>query len=131
MAANNVRRYQMVPGKSVQGLVYAVENALYEKNMDVQRIGGTGNSEILQARVKGGRVKQLVGLDKALTVRMSWDENGIQMETGEGKWVDKGVTMAVSMFVLWPLAITSGAGIYQQMKLNDNIWKAADAYMYA
>ena len=76
-------------------------------------------------------MKQLVGLDKALTVRVNWDENGIQMETGEGKWVDKGVTMAVSMFVLWPLAITSGAGIYQQMKLNDNIWKAADAYMYA
>ena len=37
--------------------------------------------------------------------------------------------MTVSMFVLWPLTVTSGVGIYKQKKLIDNLIAEMDSYM--
>ena len=39
--------------------------------------------------------------------------------------------MAVSMFVLWPLMLTSGYGIYKQKKLPENIRKVLEEYVNA
>ena len=78
---------------------------------------------VVQGRVKGGKAKQWIGMDKAITVKLS-DQNALlTIEIGESKWVDKGVAMTVSMFVLWPLAITSAIGMAKQAKLPEKIFR--------
>ncbi len=125
--ANHIYTYQISGGRSLYGLVSAVENHLSdEEGMETQRLTDEKGATVLQARAKGGKWKQFIGLDKALAVRFSKvGSNEVRMEVGESKWVDKGVVMTVSMFVLWPLAVTSGVGMYKQAKLPEHVDKAA------
>ncbi len=130
--ANQVYTYKVNPGKSVEGLICAI-SAMLEKQekMDIQRLtDGNSSYTALQARLKGGTGKQLIGMDKAATVRfITISSEKVRIEIGEAKWADKGAVLALSMFVLWPLAITSGIGIYGQMKLPSKIKAAADEYL--
>lgn len=123
--------YHMAGGMSLKGAADAVDSYLrLKENMDTQQLYGTDASQIiLQARAKGGTVKQLVGMDKAITVRFSKDStNNVTVEIGEAKWGDKAAVMAVSMFVLWPLTVTSGIGLYKQSKLPQKIKSVLDGY---
>lgn len=130
--ANQSYTYQLSQGRSLNGLISAVNKYLSgTENMETQRVASENDEyTMLQARVKGGTWKQLVGLDKAVTIRFikkSYDS--VCMEIGEAKWADKGAVMTVSMFVLWPLAVTSGIGMYKQGSLPGKIKDAADSYM--
>ena len=109
--ANQSYTYTMKEGKSLLGLVTAVETYLSNtEKMETQRVNGeNGDYVALQARVQGGSWKQLFGMDKAITIRFIKETyRKVRMEIGEAKWVDKGGIMLLSMFVLWPLTITSG-----------------------
>ena len=124
--------YELKGGKDVYGLVSAINNYLSDtEKMETQRVTGEGEGYIaLQARVKGGNWKQIIGMDKAITIRfIKKSGNSVCMEIGEAKWVDKGGIMLLSMFVLWPLTITSGIGMYKQGSLPGKIRNVADDYM--
>lgn len=129
--ANQSYTYQMKAGKSKAGLISAVKEYLSSvEKMETQIVTDEEGYNILQARAKSGKWKQFVGLDKAITIRfIKKSDREICMEFGEAKWVDKGVAMATSMFILWPLAVTSGIGIYQQSQLPAKIKEVADKYM--
>lgn len=129
--ANQSYTYVMKAGKNFFGLVSSVEKYLNGvEKMETQRVKGENSDYVaIQARVRGGAWKQVVGLDKAITIRFIKESSDkIRMEIGEAKWVDKGGIMLLSMFVLWPLAITSGIGTYKQGRLPGKIKEAADAY---
>lgn len=123
--------YTLPYGKSLDGMISATRQYLsVVEGMDVQALkGGDSNTMIIQARARSGVLKQFVGMDKALTVRFTGNENTVTVEFGEAKWGDKAAVMAVSMFVLWPLTVTSGYGIYKQKKLPGNIRKVLDEYV--
>lgn len=100
------------------------------QGMETQRIhNAESNFSIVQARTKGGKVKQFVGLDKAVTLRFIASPGVVNVEIGEAKWVDKSVVMTISMFILWPLAATSGVGFYKQQKLLNDLNAEMDTYM--
>lgn len=129
--ANQSYTYDLVAGKSVSGLISAVDTYLSDtEKMETQRVSDEGGGYVaLQARVKGGNWKQVIGMDKAITIRFikeTW--NSVRMEIGEAKWIDKGGIMLLSMFVLWPLTITSGIGMYKQGSLPGKIRGVADEY---
>lgn len=129
--ANQSYTYELMAGKSVSGLISAVDTYLSNtEKMETQRVSDEGGGYVaLQARVEGGNWKQIVGMDKAITIRFikeSW--NSVRMEIGEAKWIDKGGIMLLSMFVLWPLTITSGIGMYKQGSLPGKIRSVADEY---
>ena len=128
----SIQTYMLNENKTLNGAVDAVTKFLrLSKNMDTQ-ILTTGNGRMIQARTKGGKFKQFIGLDKALTVKInSMNSNELEIEIGEGKWVDKGVVLTVSMFVLWPLAVTSGVGIVQQIALQKQVEKEIAFYLSA
>ena len=44
------------------------------------------------------------------------------MEIGAGKWIDKAAAGTVSLFLLWPLAITAGFGAWEQMQMPDKVF---------
>ena len=46
----------------------------------------------------------------------------LTVEIGAGKWIDKAAVGTVSMFILWPLAVTAGFGAWEQMKMPDKIF---------
>lgn len=131
--ADQIYTYEVKGGRTERGLITAIEeNLSLVENMETQVTTDETGCAVLQARVRKGKWKQLIGLDKAITVRFNTKTAGeICMELGEAKWADKGTVMTVSMFVLWPLAITSGIGIYQQKKLPEKIKNVADIYMGA
>lgn len=131
--ANQQYMYTLSYGKSVSGMIDAARQYLAAaENMEVQMLnGGSANVTILQARARSGGFKQLVGMDKALTIRFTESGSTATVEFGEAKWGDKAAVMAVSMFILWPLTLTSGYGIYKQKKLPENIRKVLEEYVNA
>ncbi len=129
--ANQVFIYERRAGKSVKGLVDAVNAYLSgTENMQTQILVDESGKQVLQARANNGRFKQLVGMDKAITVRFGEkNPSSISMEIGEAKWADKGAIMTLSMFVIWPLFITSSIGMYKQGKLPGRIKNVAEEYL--
>lgn len=124
--------YQLTSGKSITNLIQQIEAFLREQEkMQSQRVPCSNpDYTVLQARVNGGNVKQLIGMDKALTIRFIGSNDGkVTIEFGEAKWVDKGAVMLLSMFVLWPLTITSGIGMYKQGRLPKKIREVINAYL--
>ena len=120
--------------KTPQGIAEAVANFLSTReNMETQVFVPDTNGSlcVVQGRVRGGGIKQFLGLDKAITVRLTVLQNkqAVNVEIGEAKWGDKAAVLAVSMFVLWPLAITSAFGIYQQKQLPQKIIGAIQEYL--
>lgn len=46
----------------------------------------------------------------------------LTVEIEAGKWIDKAAVGTVSMFILWPLAVSSAFGAWEQMKMPDKIF---------
>lgn len=127
--AENVLMYNIRSGKTIGGAVEAVRTYFHSENMETQYFL-RNDCHIVQARVKSGKLKQLVGLDKAIEVRFTpVNNNGsVTVEIGGAKWADKAAVMATSMFILWPLAITAGIGIYGQSQVTKKAKKVIEAY---
>ncbi|MBE6617950.1 MAG: hypothetical protein E7627_08445 [Ruminococcaceae bacterium] len=110
-------------GKTTQDIAMIVRNYLeMNEGMESQTFATPEGGAVIQARSRGGSFKQFVGLDKAITVKINpISETHVSVDIGEGKWIDKGIAMTVSWFVLWPLAVTSGIGMYKQSQLPKKI----------
>jgi hypothetical protein len=123
--------YTLKDGKDIQGMTAAVNTFLtYAENMETQVLTLEGGNIIIQARARSGALKQWIGMDKAITVKINKLEGSqVAVDVGSAKWGDKAGAMAVSMLVLWPLAVTSGIGMYQQSKLPDQIKNAIMTYL--
>ena len=123
-------------GKNPQGLVEAVIDFLSKsENMETQLMipDPEGNVCVIQGRARGGGYKQFLGLDKAITIRLDVmrGKRAITVEIGAAKWGDKGAALAAGWFVFWPLAVTSGVGIYQQKQLPNKILGVIQQYLDA
>lgn len=127
--ANTCFSYSIPDGKNVSGLISAVDTCLTKEKMTTQKLTDELGNKVLQARASGGKWKQFLGMDKAITIRFKESKESVSVEIGDAKWVDKGAVMVTSLFVLWPLALTSGYGLYKQGKLPDMIRGAATAYI--
>ena len=128
--ANHMYTYTLREGKSVDEVEDLVTRFLYNEKMEVQTLGHPG-CKVIQARLAKAGVKKLLGMDKAIEVRLSQEGQRLVVEMGNAKWADKAVAMAVSVFVLWPLAITSGVGIYKQNELFEQIRFLIDRYFFS
>ena len=123
--------YAMREGKNIQGIATAVNSFLtYSENMETQIINLEGGDVMIQARARGGSWKQWVGMDKAITVKLNkLGTDQVAVDIGSAKWTDKAGVMAISMFILWPLTITSGIGMYKQGKLPGELKNAILLYL--
>ncbi len=127
----NVKNYPTTAHSAADLVNRMYDYLSFYQRMDTQRIYDEGGrTTILQARTPGGALKQIIGLDKAVTIRFTETAQGISVEIGEGNWIDKSIVMTTSMFILWPLAVTSGVGIYKQRKLLKDIEHELDSFMW-
>ena len=128
--ANRMYTYTFREGQTVDEVADLVIRFLHNEKMEVQTLGHPG-CKVIQARLGRVGLKRMVGMDKAIEVRLSHEGQRLVVEMGNAKWADKAVVMAVSMFVMWPLAITSGIGIYKQNELFEQIRTVIDRYFFA
>jgi hypothetical protein len=103
-------------------LISSIESWLTGENFNVQKLKiEEDNSTLLQVEKKGGW-RRFVGMSTALNIIFRQETDYLNVEIGAGRWIDKGVVGAVSLVVLWPLAVTAGVGAWQQSKMPERVY---------
>ena len=124
---NNGNIYVLPEGITVNDAAINLKRYLMnEESMEVQILKLENGSCFVQARTRGGKLKQWAGLDKIVSVKLTpVGENNMIVEIGGGKWKDKVFSGAVGWFIAWPFAVTTVIGAYKQgtlpRKVIDNI----------
>ena len=114
-------RLFICPPDGINKLITDLRLWLEGQNFNCQNIPTEENEILLQISQKGSW-RKFVGMATALNVSFRLKENMVTVEIGAGKWIDKAAAGTVSLFVLWPLAVTAGIGAWQQMKLPEKIF---------
>jgi hypothetical protein len=114
------RRYMCTPDDAPQ-LVYDLKAWLDSQGFDTQQVNADDESLLLQIKKRGGW-RDFVGMATSLNILFHQSDDMLTVEIGAGKWVDKAAVGTVSLFILWPLAITAGMGAWEQMKMPDKIF---------
>ncbi|MEW6771679.1 MAG: hypothetical protein AB1330_09890 [Bacillota bacterium] len=105
----------------------AVEIWFRRREFETQRLGDD-RTFVVQAK-KGGTLAAVAGMSYALSVRFRQREDGVEVETGAGKWMDKAAAGTVGWLAFLPLAITAGIGFYNQGKLGDELLTFLEHYV--
>ena len=114
------RRYTC-PEEDAVRLIQDVKGWLDSQGFDTQQLSADDQSLLLQIKKRGGW-RDLVGMATSLNILFHQNADTLTVEIGAGKWVDKAAVGAVSLVILWPLAITAGMGAWEQMKMPDRIF---------
>jgi len=114
------RRYAC-SSDDVAQVIGEVRGWLNSQDFDTQQMGTDEDSLLLQIK-KRGSWRDLVGMATSLNIVFHTGDDTLIVEIGAGKWVDKAAVGTVSLFILWPLAITAGMGAWEQMKMPERIF---------
>lgn len=123
--------YTLTGGKTLSTVANAMAHYLTDtQKMESQILTANDGALLVQARGRHDGVKQWIGMDKAITVKLTaLQGKAFQVEIGHGQWLKKSLVMSVSMVVLWPLFVTSGIGIVKQSQLPGQIEQALQRYL--
>ena len=123
----DVRHYRAA-SLNHQDLVSHMRAWFVNQDFEVQSLKTEDGADLLQVAKKGGW-RKLVGLSTALNVVVRCKDSDLTVEVGAGRWIDKAAAGTVSMFVLWPLAVTAAIGAWQQMKMPERTFGAVEEYI--
>jgi hypothetical protein len=115
-------------GLNVQQVVDSLTAWLSAENFDRQVLTGPDGALVIQVGKKGGWRKAL-GMSTALNVILRYTDPYLVVEIGAGRWADKAIVGAISMVVLWPLAVTSAIGTWQQMKMPERVFAQVESQL--
>ena len=119
--ANSKTRRYACERDDVPKLIVEVKNWLDTEGFDSQQMNTDDNGVLLQIK-KRGSWRDFVGMATSLNIVFREADGLMTVEIGAGKWIDKAAVGTVSMFILWPLAVTAGFGAWEQMKMPDKIY---------
>ena len=110
----------------IERLANDLEDIYRLQGYQVQQLGNK-EQKLVQLR-KGGDVEALVGLQSAVTVTMQRSAGGVIVMIGQEKWIDKAAAGIVGLAVpmLWPLTITAGLGVLNQIGLASQVMNMVD-----
>ena len=115
------RRYAC-SGADIPRLIGDVRGWLNSQDFEVQQINTDEDSVLLQIK-KRGSWRDYVGMATSLNIVFHrCEDETLTVEIGAGKWIDKAAVGTVSLFILWPLAITAGMGAWEQAKMPERIF---------
>lgn len=109
-------------------LVTDLTGWLSSERFDSQVLSAEDGSTVIQV-AKQGKWRKFVGMSTALNVVLRHDRSCLDVEIGAGRWLDKAAAGTVSLFVLWPLAVTSAFGAWNQWKMPDTILERVHRYL--
>jgi hypothetical protein len=124
---NEYRSYS-AKGLKLPDLTSSLNDWLLSESFACQVIQGEGNSTVIQVAKKGGW-RKFIGMSTALNIAFRQNEATLWVEIGAGRWVDKATVGAVSLIVLWPLAVTAAYGAWQQMQMPARIFEHISNYV--
>jgi hypothetical protein len=118
---------------NLSGVASLVKNLLDSEQLDAQVVQERSGT-IIQAKKHSFRswkkyAHQALGLDRALTVRLVTTGDMLEVHIGDAVWIDKAVVGAVSVVVLWPLAVTASWGAYKQRQLQLLIQRNVEGFL--
>ena len=102
-------------------LIADVKGWLDSQGFDSQQMNAESESLLLQIKKRGGW-RDYLGMATSLNILFNQSGDTLTVEIGAGKWLDKAAVGTVSMFILWPLAITAGFGAWEQMQMPEKIF---------
>jgi hypothetical protein len=114
------RRY-MCASDDVPRLIADVKGWLNGQGFNSQQMNTENQSLLLQIKKRGGW-RDFVGMATSLNILFRHSGDTLTVEIGAGKWIDKAAVGTVSMFILWPLALTAGYGAWEQMKMPEKVF---------
>jgi hypothetical protein len=120
VARSKSRRYICTPGDAPR-LLADVKGWLNGLGFDSQQMNTESQSLLIQIKKRGGW-RDFVGMSTSLNILFHQSGDTLTVEIGAGKWLDKAAVGTVSMFILWPLALTAGFGAWEQMKMPEKIF---------
>lgn len=86
------------------------------------------NGHILQSQ-KESTLSNLTAQSSALTVRLTREIDGLRVEVGNGKWLDKAAIGLVGYVLLAPLILLPIVGAINQFKLSEDVWEKIEAFV--
>lgn len=108
------------PDVDLAKLVGALRNWFEVRNFQTQVLTMEEGPTVVQAQ-KRGKWRNLIGQSTALNVILQRQGAELRVITGHGKWLDKAAVATVSMFVLWPLMVTTIIGTIAQIRLSGRV----------
>jgi hypothetical protein len=114
------RRYACALADSDR-VIGEVKHWLDTQGFDSQQMSTETGSMLLQIKKRGGW-RDFVGMGTSLNIVFHQSSDALTVEIGAGKWIDKAAVGTVSMFILWPLAVTAGFGAWEQAKMPTMIF---------
>ena len=111
-----------------QELIRAAQAWLSAEGFKCQRLQMEDGGIVIQIE-KGGGWRKVLGMSTAVHIVFHQVENTVNVEIGSGRWLDKAASGALSLIILWPLAITAGIGAWQQMKLPGRVFGYLAEYL--
>jgi TIR domain-containing protein len=115
------RRYACSPD-DVPRLMGDLRSWLNSQDFETQQMNTDNDSVLLQIKKRGGW-RDYVGMATSLNIVFhACEDDTLTVEIGAGKWIDKAAVGTVSLFILWPLAITAGIGAWEQMQMPEKIF---------
>ena len=114
------RRFICAPADNLR-LISDVKSWLDSQSFDAQQMGTDNQGTLLQIKKRGGW-RDFVGMSTSLNLVFHQSGDTMTVQIGAGKWIDKAAAGTVSLFILWPLAITAGIGAWEQMKMPDKVF---------
>jgi serine/threonine protein kinase len=119
-SGNQVRRFQAA-GLRLSELMDDLEDWLRGEGFNTQDLKTEDSASLVQIEKQGGW-RKLVGMSTALNIILDQHGDELTVEIGAGQWLDKAAAGVVSLFVLWPLAVTAAIGAWNQMKMPERIF---------
>jgi hypothetical protein len=120
-ASGKKSRKFICPPRQTSAVIADVKGWLDSQGFDSQQMKTENGGELLQLKKRGGW-RDFVGMATSLNVVFNQSGDTLSVQIGSGKWLDKAAAGTVSLFVLWPLAITAGLGAWEQMKMPEKIF---------
>lgn len=114
------RRYICTPNDTPR-LIADVTGWLDSEDFASQQMNAENGGLLLQIKKRGGW-RDFVGMSTSLNIVFHQSGDTLTVEIGAGKWIDKAAVGTVSMFILWPLALTAGFGAWEQMKMPERVF---------
>jgi hypothetical protein len=115
------RRTYMCAANDTGRLIADIKVWLDEEGFDTQQMNAENQGLLLQIKKRGGW-RDFVGMATSLNIVFHQSADALTVEIGAGKWIDKAAVGTVSLFILWPLAVTAGIGAWEQMKMPEKIF---------
>ena len=104
-----------------------VVNVYMAQGYQTQQIGN--KDQMLVQLKKGGDFEAIIGMQAAVSLTLQRTAGGLLAMIGQQRWIDKAAVGAVGIVafpVLWPLALTAGAGAIRQASLGNQVLNVVD-----